>query len=243
MNLHETMRQIGSDFGLDAEKLIMYADQINSIGGYHPNPHLQKFESGAIWEVEGRIIYALMCLQEPLSVLELGSFSGCSGEYMKSAIQWTGFGEYVCVSTDSAHGAINEDAAMYLKKNTTRYDFIFEDTTHTADNLCAIWTAAAKRMKPGAFIVSHDAMHFREGEHVRAGIERAGFDAKYYLTKPSDCGLAIWRKPAKAVEVSTAKKARKKPVKKAVSRTKKTDIQARQEAVIAKQIKRMEPTE
>jgi predicted O-methyltransferase YrrM len=198
MNLNQTLTQIAKDFGLNANELIAYADEDQSIGGYHPDPRFQKFAAGAVWEVEGQILYALIRAVQPDNMLELGSFSGCSSQHMKSAMFANGGDPskyYTCVSVDGAHGAVVMDAAMFLRETDEAYGLIFEDTTHSRENLFAVWQAGVPKLQPGGFMVSHDALHFREGVHVRAGIEDAGIEAKYYLTEPSDCGLAIWRKP------------------------------------------------
>jgi len=74
-----------------------------------------------------------------------------------------------------------------------QFDFIFEDSERSAEQVEMLWRYAEAHMVNG-LIVSHDAMHYLVGEHVRRGIGAVvGDKAYYYLTEPSDCGLGIYR--------------------------------------------------
>jgi len=229
MNLHETLWKIATDFNLDADELIRYADA-DEIGGYHTNPHFKKFECGAIWGVEGQIIYALVCALQPENILELGTLRGCSYAHMEAATIVNEGG--VITTVDNAHNAdFNMDAAEYLRTSDDTWDFVFEDTGHGVEITRDIWALAVQRLNPGGVIISHDAMHPTVGIEVRTGIERAGFSPKYYLTAPSDCGLAIWRKPLDTT-VSTRKSVTKTPPRKTKSPA--TQLAAKRQAAVVK---------
>lgn len=47
-------------------------------------------------------------------------------------------------------------------------------------------------------MISHDAAHFLVGEAIQKGIAAAGVVPNVYEIAPSDCGLAVYRKPVEA---------------------------------------------
>ena len=210
--LVETLEQIAADFGLDASELVRYADA-DKIGGYHTDADLSTYPIGSIWGVEGQILYALVCATQPKQILELGAFMGCSRAHMEAATYVNKVGEIT--SVDLKHDAdVMGDGVEYLRKSRKKWDFIFEDMLHRMDETRDAWKYGIAKLRHGGFIVSHDALHHIVGVDVRAGIEANGIQPKYYLTKPSDCGLAIWRKPQEP----------KKPARK---RAKKTEVKTK----------------
>lgn len=180
--------------------------------------------------VEGQILYALMCATRPAQILELGAYKGCSRTHLEAATYANKLGDIT--SVDIAYEAdFNMDAAEYLRTSKTMWDLIFEDTNHSMELTRDIWALAVPLLNPGGIIVSHDALHFDAGVNVRAGIEAAGYVSHNYLTAPSDCGLAIWRKPLDTT-VSTRKSVTKTPPRKTKSPA--TKLAAKRQAEVVK---------
>jgi predicted O-methyltransferase YrrM len=218
MNFTQTITAIANQLRLDPVELDLWANE-DLIGGYHADERYRKWPTGSIWGVEGQILYALIRALKPDSVLELGTYHGCSATHILAALKANGKGTLVCVDNGSnapyapAIGhlipdelrdivtLIDRDVVEYVQDTTQSYDFIFEDAMHSPAQVEAIWSAAVRGLlNPGGVMVSHDAMHFLVGDDVLRGIGEAlvsvpTSDWPYtYLTEPSDCGLAIWRK-------------------------------------------------
>lgn len=235
MNLHETLRHIATDFNLNPDELIRYADA-DTIGGWNADETQATFPCGSIWGVEGQILYALICATLPEHLLELGAFQGCSRTHLDAAVYVNKLGEVT--SVDIAYEAdYNMDAVEFLSTSKQMWDFIFEDTNHSMELTRDIWKLAVPKLNPGGIIVSHDAMHFGVGANVRAGIGAAGYASHNYLTAPSDCGLALWRKPLDTTVKPPTRKSATKPRKK--SKTSKAAVK-RQAVVVKTQIDRMD---
>lgn len=173
---------------------------------------------GSVWSVEGIVLYALVRWLKPDAVIELGTSAGASTTHLAAALDANG-GVSTLVSVDDrsilspgfgcgellpAHlrwrvNLISGDGVEYIQRQD-RADFILEDMAHTPETVAAVWGRAIEILRPGGIIVSHDAAHplFEAGIH--AGIAAALGDAPrpaplVLLIRPSDTGLAIWRKP------------------------------------------------
>lgn len=209
MNLPEAMTQIAQAFDLDADALLAAAeehsfDRIGWDGGKGDAP------IGSLWTVEGKILYALIRVLQPSSVLEMGAFHGASTVHLAGALAANGSGKLTSVDNgarvavpgglvpDALQGVLTQiegDGVDYLKKRK-RVDFVFEDMEHERDQVAAVAALAAERLTTGGMLVSHDAAHHIVGAEVRAGFADAGLEPLVILVAPSDCGLALWRKGA-----------------------------------------------
>lgn len=212
MNLIETLEQIAKDFDFPSEHLIRYASEDFDIGGYHPDASQSKWEIGSIWEVEGRILYALVRYLRPSHAAELGSFRGCSTHHIIAALERNmkdgDEGKLTCVDkgflftpikTDVDVTYITGDAVEWMDNDMpkNKVDFLFEDLFHETEQVRDVWSRYLAKGKRSGVIVSHDVAHFVVGQKVALGILSAGVtDAQVYLTEPSDCGLAVWQLPA-----------------------------------------------
>jgi len=210
MNLNETLTQIEKDFGFGVHELQSYAAE-DSLTGWDNNNG--DFPVGSIWGVEGQIMYAILRAIGATTAVELGTHAGCSALHIIGALNMhTPNPELTCVDLglanfDNEHRFIQGVAGITLLKQdaikfvqqakSNSIEFLFEDLTHEPHIVAGVWKEAARILKPGGFIVSHDALHWACGPDVRNGIGQSGLEYKAYLTSPSDCGLAIWRKPEK----------------------------------------------
>lgn len=204
MNLNTALAQLADRYELDADQLIAYADE-DDIGGYHADSKQAAWPMGSVWEVEGKILYALVRALRPSDVLELGTYAGCSSAHIEAALKKNRKGSLTTV--DNLHDGrdvtadlgkrvytIRDEALIYLKTSDRTFDFIFEDLTHEADVTAAVWREGRKRLADNGVMVSHDAMHHIVGDSVRAGIAAAGVKNLWMgLIAPADCGLAVWR--------------------------------------------------
>lgn len=182
-------------------------------GGYHAD-YEDGFPSGSLWRVEGQILYALVRVLKPANVLELGTWHGASATHLLQGLYDNGDGLLDAVD-NRAYGDIvigdmipdalrprmtphASDLMTFIEASPDdRYGLIFEDAMHTSEQVAHVWSHAVRLLRPGGMIVSHDACHPIAGPVVRDGIAQAGYGDKalYMLIEPSDCGLALWRKP------------------------------------------------
>jgi predicted O-methyltransferase YrrM len=209
--LIDTLFMIESFLGIETDTLMPFAEADN-LGGYHPDPSQRQWGAGAIWDVEGRTIYALVRALKPVNVVEIGSGTGCSTNHIASALLANSFDDLTHIghvvtldrgNTPEIRGEHNNyvtvvpgDAFEYLELlPDNSIDFILEDADHSEDMCYRVGEIAKRKLAPGGVLVAHDAAHFGVGADVRAGFERAGLQGRVYLTEPSDCGLLVWRKP------------------------------------------------
>lgn len=209
--LIDTLFMMESFLGIEADSLLPYAEA-DSIGGYHPDPSQRQWGSGAIWAVEGQILYALIRALKPVNVVEIGSGTGCSTNHIASALkendieQFEHVGHVVTLdrgNTPAIHDFLQAyvtvlagDAIHLLELMANNsLDFILEDADHSEEMCYRVGELAKTKLAPGGVLLAHDAAHFGVGADVRAGFTRAGVLGRVYLTEPSDCGWMVWRKP------------------------------------------------
>lgn len=214
ISINDALDSIASAFNLNADDLIEYA-ALDPHGGYHDR-YEDGFPCGSIWRVEGQILYSLVRTLRPLRVLELGTHRGCSAAHLAQGIHDNERGTLTCVSLEGCQDCLTPAHLLahiefirgnmfpfletQSKDKTPKFDFIFEDGSHSMEDVEAVWRAAYHLLKPGGVMVTHDAEHFLVGQAVREGIARAGYfglmpPARTYLIEPSDCGICCWRKP------------------------------------------------
>lgn len=208
--LVDTLFQLEKYLGLELDSLLPYASA-DEIGGYHPDETQRKWGSGAIWDVEGRTIYALIRALQSRVIVEIGSGTGCSTTHMAEALADNAVtNDYLGHITTIDRGNTPQVPA-YLKRYVTilpgdaiewlaqqpdnSIDFILEDADHSEAMCYEVGELAKTKLRPGGVLMAHDAVHPTVGALVRAGYDRAGLDVRTYLTDPSDCGWAAWQKP------------------------------------------------
>lgn len=204
--LYETFLAIGEMLEINAQDLIAFANE-DTIGGYHSDPMKARWPIGSVWEVDGKILYAIVRALKPAQCLELGTYHGCSATHIASALKQNGHGTLLCIDNDLGPAAflqtkfpdivklLNFDLDHYQPQATPTFDFVFEDGMHTADMVEKLYRRVLPAIKAGSVVISHDAGHFLVGGDVREGIGRVVQGAKVFETTPSDCGVSIYRKP------------------------------------------------
>lgn len=212
MSLPNALAKIAARFDLPSDDLTAYATEDDHTGW---DQGAGDWPTGSLWRVEGQVLYALIRALKPATVLELGTWHGCSATHMLAALARNGhaatltsvdnnievtgqpsvIGEMIPDPLRERWQSVHDDILHFVTTTDQTYDFIFEDGFHDTPQVTAVWQAAQRLLNPGGFIVSHDAMHFIVGEGIRAGIAAAGVDDVLCLdVKPSDCGLAVWKK-------------------------------------------------
>lgn len=205
-NLDDTLFSLEKYLGLELDSLLPLTAE-DTLGGYHADPALRKWHTGAVWEVEGQILYALIRALKPLNCVEIGSGDGCSANHTASALKANGGGHVttidrgntplVLAGLENYVTVISGDGVEWLANQPDNsIDFIVEDADHTEAMCYEVAELAKSKLKPGGVLLSHDAAHFAVGQAVRAGYDRAGLDYRLYLTEPSDCGWLVWQRPS-----------------------------------------------
>lgn len=224
MTFEDVLTSIANAYGLGSYDLIGYSYE-DEISGWDQG--YGEWPVGSLWTVEGRILYALIRALKPELVVEIGTNVGCSASHMASALKMNGTGKLMTFDTCSSIAIppnrdgvsqvfrqgqlipvdlmpyvelVNADGIDYLNKYIADVDFIFEDGAHSFEGTRDAWIAGLAKLNPGGLIISHDAAHFLVGENIQKGIAAAGVVPNIYEVQPSDCGLAIYRKPMSSKE-------------------------------------------
>ena len=190
------INKICNDLKLEEQIFKSYVDE-DSIGGYP-----DKWECGSIWEIEGKILYALVRYYKPNQLLEYGTFNGCSTSHIVAAMDKNNLGQLITVDIVTRPIKIQSDRLIrvecdgikHAESLNTPIDFIFEDGPHSLEFTRDVLKLSLKNLSIGGIIVIHDAEHFLVGKDVLGGVKEALGQVNSVLIKPSDCGLAYWRK-------------------------------------------------
>lgn len=209
MNLHDAIKVIADHYDLNNLALLGFADRDPHTGW---DGGAGAFPVGSLWRVEGQILCALIAYSNPLNIVELGTHHGASATHMAAALAGWTIGDrshITCVDVWAGAGSMIPDelrrfvtleytnALDWLAAQPDEYiDFLYEDMDHSAEQVAAVARLAQTKLSPGGWLVCHDAMHYLVGNAVQQGLRDGGIDdALLLLIEPSDCGLAIWRKP------------------------------------------------
>lgn len=201
--LLEICHALSQEFNLNELELLA-AMQEDKVGGYDD---AGTWMGGSVYGVEGQVLYGLVRVLRPASVVQLGGWVGCSATHIGMAIRANGFGHLWSVDIDANQcsrlwsearphvSLVHNDAVGFLNlQDDEMIDLIFEDTGHTVELTQAITEAALRPLKTGGMLLHHDAGHYRVGADVRQGIDQAGWTYTIYKPFPAECGLAIGRK-------------------------------------------------
>lgn len=202
-NMEGTLRQMASDWSLNPDELIAYA-HADTVEGW---TYLGYWPGGSVWKEEGKILYALVRALRPQNILECGSAFCCSTTHMLSAIRAARRGWLVSVTLEGDDERVPENlrpywtfnvgisAQDYLDTSNAEFDFAFEDTDHTVPTTVAI-LSRLKARESVRTIISHDIAHPWSGPAMREAWGQVfGGEYRAYDIDPSDCGLAVWRRP------------------------------------------------
>lgn len=217
MQFDDALSQVAQQLSLDVEALRMYAAE-DDIGGWPASlPPYVDWPGGSIWSVEGKFLYALTRALQPNYILECGTKWGCSTTHLLAAVAEYG-GAVVSVDKGvdddippDGYGArvpaelksrwtlhCPMSAQDFIQSDTTPFGMAYEDTIHRFEETAEI-LALLKARDTIQVIVSHDIGHPWVGHEMRQAWEKVfgpqGQDWQAYCIEPSDCGLAVWKRP------------------------------------------------
>lgn len=223
MQLNDALYLVAAHLKLDANELIRYAEEDN-IGGWDLGEG--GWPCGSLWSVEGKSMYAIIKATRAQVVAEIGSLYGCSTRHILA----TDAARVIAVDVSHLSEAMNLDRLEQVSGDGMAWlraqpdeslDFIFEDASHATAMVYEIAELAKSKLKPGGILMNHDAAHDfawvgggnkvddNAGKDIRAGLDAAGLNYRVYRIDPSDCGFALWQKPApEVVEVEEQPKKR-----------------------------------
>lgn len=220
MQLNDTLQLLALQLQLDPNKLLGFAGE-DQLGGYHWNPELSRWKQGSVYAVEGQTIYALIRALKPQTVVEIGSWVGCSATHIATALSVNGSGHVTAVDINPEAGAefpqhlasvrtmVAGDGIEWLAgQEDESIDLLFEDADHSTAMCEAIAALCKTKLKPGGVMLMHDAGHSIAyvgggvqvpspvAAAICAGLDKAlGNAYRVYLAEPSDCGLAVYQRP------------------------------------------------
>lgn len=229
--LNEVLQLIASQTKADAQQLIDFASE-DTIGGFHIDESQRKWPVGSLYEVEGKILYALIRYFKPESVVQIGGWAGCSAAHLALAVKANGVGHVT--SVDNGGDGNNEHGNLLpaeLQKYVTliwangedwlaaqpdhSIGLLFEDASHATELVEKLARLAFTKIVPGGLMVNHDAAHdfaivgggqriySPVGVAIRDGLTRAGVYYRVYRAEPSDCGIALTVMPGAKVAKSS----------------------------------------
>ena len=191
----EAAKKICYDLELPLDKFLEYSAE-DTLGGYP-----DEWTRGGIFAVEGQVLYALVRLLRPKTVLEFGS--GCSTVHIFTALERNAYGHVI--SVDIGWGGprlVPSPRATYEQVEAIGFaqslegdiDLVFEDVGHSERETYGVLTGCLPNLVDGGLLVSHDVLHFLVGEEVSRGFLAAVGPFQSVMIEPSDCGLGYWRK-------------------------------------------------
>jgi hypothetical protein len=206
------LEQIAKQLGLDSKELKITAGLA---------PYAAVRDNGKPWpsgtgsENEKRILYALSRSSVGFTFADLGTGWGAMATQLSGRddmdvvysieSQQRIAGKHMpgkLIPEGSNVELIKQDVVQWLKsKQKDSLHLIFEDSAHTTEITHAIYEDAKRVLVEGGIIISHDVCFPRWREHIQKGFELAGVEPELYLVDGDGCGLSIWQKPKRKLEV------------------------------------------
>lgn len=145
-HLIDTLFSLEKYLGIEVDTLLPLAED-DTIGGYHPDEARRKWNTGAIWGVEGQIIYALIRALKPLNCAEIGSGRGCSTTHISAAL--------------NANAETNAIRSAGVRK---RYDGVIQTEGHLTTIDRGNTPQVPDDLKPFVTVLSGDAIEWLAGQ-------------------------------------------------------------------------------
>lgn len=203
MNLDDALTLIAKDLKTDPARLIAYASE-DTVGGYNVVPWQSSWPMGSMYEVEGKMLYAVVRATVPREVVEIGVWHGCSTTHILKALQRNGIGHLTSFDIEGIKGKgppeelrdrwtfHHQDADYGMKEIQTPVDLVFEDGYHYRKGTETTLFIARRWLDPRITMV-HDSEHFHVGQGIKEAMHAVyGSHWQSVLVPPSDCGMC-WR--------------------------------------------------
>lgn len=198
--LDQALALIAKDLKVDAQKLIDYAAEDN-VGGYNVVPWQSNWPMGSMYEVEGKMLYAVVRAIQPAEIVEIGVWHGCSTTHLLRALDRNGSGHLTSFDIEGIKGDgppeklrsrwtfHHQDADYGMKEMKEKVDLVFEDGYHYRKETETTLFIAERWLKPKVVMV-HDTEHPHVGEGLKQALSAVyGSRWRSTLAKPSDCGM------------------------------------------------------
>lgn len=208
IQLNDALTQLATLLDLNADDLIQFASA-DDIGGYSPVPGQALWPIGSIFDVEGRVLFAVVRAMRPLNVFNLGVYHGASVAHIAAALKANGNPKARVYAVDrepvDTSGIaedllpfikfVESDAAAFLRERwPAKTMCIFEDLQHEEEPTREVWTIIKEKLNLGGVALAHDYAHPLVGSAMQAALEGAEIEGGLpLLISPSDCGLYCWR--------------------------------------------------
>lgn len=208
IQLNDALSKLATLLDLNADDLIQYAAS-DTIGGYSPVSGQSLWPIGSIFDVEGRVLFAVVRAMKPLNVFNLGVYHGASVAHIAAALKANGNPKARVYAVDREPvdtSAIAEDLLPYVKfvesdaaaflqeRWPAKVSVIFEDLQHEEEPTREVWEILKSKLNIGGIAIAHDYAHPLVGPAMQAALEGAEIDGGLpLLISPSDCGLYCWR--------------------------------------------------
>lgn len=218
MQLPEACYLIAAQLKVDGNQLIAYANEDMESGWDY---NAGRWPIGSLWRVEGQILYAITRMFKPQTVVEIGSFVGCSATHFGMALKANGGGRVYSVDNGAQGGSpgslvppdikpfiefIRADGVDWLLgKDDGSVGLVFEDADHSDKLTANVAGLCRAKLAPGgieiihdaakdfAYVGNHEKVFSPTGANIRRGLQTAGVPFRSYLVDPSDCGFGIWQ--------------------------------------------------
>lgn len=190
MELTAALTTVAAHTGLNAEKLMEYADAYQG-------------------DNERAFLYAIVRALRPRFALELGTHTGEGATCILQAITDGQYGVHLTTVDilDEPHigSVIPIGLRQYVTLVTANidewiadksgYDFIFDDGSHSIHQVHQIYGRLEQLLNPGGIILSHDAAAGGVGDYIREGQTKSGYDLPVFIIDPAPWGFSVYRKP------------------------------------------------
>lgn len=177
------------------------SEQLDTLGGWNPDPELATFPCGSCWGSEGRFLYRQVRDLKPRIVVEVGRWAGASASHIALALKDNGFGRLYSIDINESMGDmipdnlrtwitfVNVDALTYEWPKDLPIDLLLEDGMHSPG-----FTSTILRNYKAKTVIVHDFKHVTVGPVVAAeSREVLGEPDEIFFEPPADCGYGLWR--------------------------------------------------
>lgn len=199
----DALTRIAKDLKVDPPDLIAYAAE-DTVGGYNVVPWQSSWPMGSMYEVEGKILYAVIRAMKPEQVVEIGVWHGCSTTHILQALHQNKKGHLTSFDIEGIKGKgpdkalrdrwtfHHQDADYGMKELGFKADLVFEDGYHFRKGTETTLFIAERWLSPRVVMV-HDSEHVTVGSGIKEALY-AVYGNRWHsvVVPPSDCGIA-WR--------------------------------------------------
>lgn len=200
-SLEQALTLLAKDLKVDPAALINFAAE-DHIGGYNVVPWQSSWPMGSMYEVEGKMLYAVIRAMKPAEIVEIGVWHGCSTTHILKALQKNDHGHLTSFDIEGIKGNgppeelrdrwtfHHQDADYGMKEIGFKVDMVFEDGYHYRKGTETTLFIADRWLRPKMVFV-HDTEHKQVGPGLKEALS-AVYGSRWHSTvvPPSDCGLA-----------------------------------------------------